>query len=640
MKTIAVILGLLVFLINYSFASNQAQVDLQEGKELFLKCLKCHDGSKASRLSPTHKTKKQWHRYSKNNFNRLKRKMPDLESYAFSNKDLNLIFQYLMANGLDSDNPQTCDGEESISSLPHYKKTKAFIKKKAIPSNFREKRALFKKKASTSNYKRPLDISRARQNSSKYNTEEYEKFNENPFLAAKTNPVSTFSIDVDTASYSNTRRFLNDNQLPPKDAVRLEEFINYFTYEYPQPAKDNPVAIYSEMSSCPWNPEHDLLSLSLQGKTIPKKDLPPANLVFLIDVSGSMKNFSKLPLLKSALELLVKQMRKEDRIAIAVYAGAAGLTLPSTSGNQKEIILNSLNKLEAGGSTAGGAGIQLAYDTGQKNFLPNGNNRIILATDGDFNVGLSSNGALERLIEEKKKSGIFLTVLGFGRGNYKDSKMEKLADKGDGNYAYIDSLREAEKVLVQEMGGTLFTIAKDVKIQVEFNPAKIKSYRQIGYENRQLRKEEFNNDKIDAGEMGSGQSVTVFYELIKAGDKENITPVVELKYQDNIIKRSALESQEIMTVKLRYTKPGETESKLTIVPIPENKIKFAMTSDNFRFATAVTEFGLLLKDSKFKGNASFSKLIERAKSALGKDKEIFRFEFVNLADKARLLNGP
>src|SRR6185436_15561209 len=349
------------------------------------------------------------------------------------------------------------------------------------------------------------------------NTEQYDYTPENNFRSVQNNPLSTFSIDVDAASYSNIRRFINGGSLPPEDAVRIEEMINYFTYDYPAPINGDPFSVYTEPASCPWNKDHILACVALQGKKIATDNLPPANLVFLIDVSGSMMTTNKLPLVKSSLRLLVDQLRQQDHVAIVVYAGNAGLILPSTKGNEKETIMNAINGLEAGGSTAGGEGILLAYKTAKENFHQEGNNRIILCTDGDFNVGVSSDGELVRIIEEKREHGIFLTVLGYGMGNYKDSKMEKLADKGNGNYAYIDNILEAKKVLVKEMGGTLLTIAKDVKIQIEFNPAKVKEYKLVGYENRMLKDQDFNNDKKDAGELGSGHTVTALYEIIPAG---------------------------------------------------------------------------------------------------------------------------
>ena len=350
-----------------------------------------------------------------------------------------------------------------------------------------------------------------------FNTEGYSAIHENGYKDVLNQPLSTFSIDVDKASYSNVRRFINMGQLPPMDAVRIEEMINYFSYDYPEPAGDHPFSVYTELSKCPWNDGHQLFYIGLKGKNMDKKELPASNLVFLIDVSGSMESPNKLPLLKSAFQLLVNELRPADRVAMVVYAGAAGVVLKATPGNEKETILNALNQLQAGGSTAGGQGIMLAYKIAHENFIDGGNNRIILATDGDFNVGASSNAEMERLIEKEREKGIFITVLGFGMGNYKDDKMEIIADKGNGNYAYIDNIQEARKVLVGEFAGTLFTIAKDVKFQLEFNPSRVKAYRLIGYENRLLNDEDFNNDRKDAGEMGAGHVVTALYEIIPAG---------------------------------------------------------------------------------------------------------------------------
>jgi Ca-activated chloride channel family protein len=465
-----------------------------------------------------------------------------------------------------------------------------------------------------------------------YNTEEYQAIEENGFREALKNPLSTFSIDVDAASYSNIRRFLSRGQMPPKDAVRIEEMVNYFTYDYPQPKAIEPFSINTEMSECPWNKKHRLVHIGLQGKEIPTQNLPPSNLVFLIDVSGSMETPEKLPLLKAAFVMLVEQLRPQDRVAMVVYAGAAGLVLPSTSGSHKEEILQAIDRLQAGGSTAGGAGIELAYKIARENFIKEGNNRVILATDGDFNVGVSSNAAMERLIEQKRETGIFLTVLGFGIGNYKDSKMETLADKGNGNYAYIDNIMEARKVLVNEFGGTLFTIAKDVKIQVEFNPAKVKAYRLVGYENRALKNEDFNNDTKDAGELGAGHTVTALYEIIPA-DTDSQLPVSgtdELKYQKNKIAPSAYSSKELMTLKLRYKHPAEEASKLITKELVDENMSLNKTSDNFRFSAAVAQFGMLLRNSEYKGTATYTDVVTLAEGAKGTDKEGYRTEFINL----------
>ncbi len=471
-----------------------------------------------------------------------------------------------------------------------------------------------------------------------FHTEEYDRIYENPFLEVLKNPLSTFSIDVDVASYSNMRRFINNNQLPPPDAIRIEELINYFTYDYPQPSGEHPFSINTEIAPCPWKPEHQLLQIGLQGKKIELENLPPSNLVFLLDVSGSMEAPNKLPLLKASFRLLVNQLRKDDRVSIVVYAGAAGLVLPSTACDEKDKILQAIDKLAAGGSTAGGEGILLAYEVAKEHFIKNGNNRIILATDGDFNIGVSSDAELVRLIEEKRKQGIYLTVLGFGMGNYKDSKMEKLADHGNGNYAYIDNILEAKKVLVSEIGGTLLTIAKDVKIQIEFNPTKIRAYRLIGYENRLLRAEDFHDDKKDAGEMGAGHTVTALYELIPVGVSTHLPKVDKLKYQETQIKKEASQKGELATVKFRYKPPADSTSQLIEMPVFDKEIKLDKTSANFRHAAAVAGFGLLLRKSEFKGNISFEQVLELAKGAKGTDVEGYRQEFIQLIEKCQLLS--
>ena len=471
-----------------------------------------------------------------------------------------------------------------------------------------------------------------------FNTEGYATIHENEFLKATKNPLSTFSIDVDVASYANLRRFLNNGQKPPIDAVRIEEMLNYFNYEYPQPKGQDPFSVNTEIASCPWNEDHKLMHIGLQGKLIPTDDLPPSNLVFLIDVSGSMQDVNKLPLLKSAFKMLVGELRDEDKVAIVVYAGAAGLVLPSTSGNRKENIMNALDRLAAGGSTAGGAGIKLAYDVALENFIEDGNNRIILATDGDFNIGASSNAEMERLIEKKRDQGVFLTVVGFGMGNYKDDKMEILADKGNGNYAYIDNIQEAKKVFVNEFGGTLFTIAKDVKLQIEFNPAKVQAYRLIGYENRKLKNEDFNDDKKDAGELGSGHTVTALYEIIPVGVKsEFIKSVDPLKYQKNEVEKLSYDSRELVTLKLRYKAPDGNKSKLITTPVMDKNKDWENTSDNFRWSAAVAEFGMLLRESQFSQEADISSVIKLAKGAKGDDEEGYRSEFIRLVESSRFL---
>jgi Ca-activated chloride channel homolog len=473
-----------------------------------------------------------------------------------------------------------------------------------------------------------------------HNTENYDFIKENAFLDAQKNPLSTFSIDVDNASYSNVRRFLNQGQRPPADAVRIEEMVNYFNYDYPQPIGDAPFSVTTELSACPWNKANQLLHIGLQGKRVPTDQLPPSNLVFLIDVSGSMFSPDKLPLVKAGLKLLVEELRPQDMVSMVVYAGAAGLVLPSTSGKEKKKIIAALDKLEAGGSTAGGAGINLAYKVAEENFVKGGNNRVILASDGDFNVGVSSDSELQRLIEKKRETGVFLTVLGFGTGNLKDSRMEQLANKGNGNYAYIDNIREAQKVFVNEFGGTLFTIAKDVKLQLEFNPAKVKAYRLIGYENRALANEEFNDDKKDAGDMGSGHTVTALYEIVPAGsDSDSQAGSVDaLKYQKTSLDPKAKRTDEMLTMKLRYKAPDGETSKLLNTTVSSQAIPAVQTSDNFRFSAAVAACGMLLRDSEFKGNSSFPMVLELAKNARGKDEEGYRIEFVNLVKSMGLLS--
>jgi Ca-activated chloride channel family protein len=468
-----------------------------------------------------------------------------------------------------------------------------------------------------------------------FNTEDYDNIVENRFLAATQAPLSTFSIDVDEAAYSNVRRFINNGSIPPAGAVRIEEMINYFDYTYPQPQNDDPFTVNTELSECPWSPQHRLVHIGLQGKEIPVQNLPNANIVFLIDVSGSMQDENKLPLVRSSMKLLADQLRPDDKLAIVVYAGNAGLVLPPTSGTNKTAIKEAIDQLEAGGSTAGGEGIQLAYKVARGNFIKGGNNRIILATDGDFNVGLSSDDELVSLIEKERKSGIFLSVLGYGMGNYKDNKMQQLADKGNGNHSYIDNINEARKVLVSEFASTLFTIAKDVKIQIEFNPAKVQAYRLIGYENRVLAAEDFNDDNKDAGELGSGHTVTALYEVIPVGVKsEFIANVDPLKYQPGKASTTASGGDELMTIKLRYKKPDGEVSKLIVHPVTDSHIDLAGTSDNFRFSAAVASFGMLLRNSEFKQSASFQQVISLAKAAKGADANGYRQEFINLVQAA------
>jgi Ca-activated chloride channel family protein len=471
-----------------------------------------------------------------------------------------------------------------------------------------------------------------------FNTEDYSKIDENEYKDALTNPLSTFSIDVDAASYSNIRRFINNGQLPPRDAVRIEEMINYFKYDYPQPSGRHPFSINTELSVCPWNSDHSLLLVGLQGKILNAEKLPPSNLVFLLDVSGSMNEPNKLPLVKAAFRVLVRQLRSQDRVAIVVYAGRAGLVLPSTSGDEKENILDAIDNLEAGGSTAGGQGIMLAYKVARKNFMKNGNNRVILATDGDFNVGISSEGELVRLIEDERQDNIFLSVLGFGMGNYKDSKMEKLADKGNGNYAYIDDIQEARKVLGEQMAGTLYAIAKDVKIQIEFNPAIVKSYRLIGYENRLLNKEDFKDDKKDAGELGAGHTVTALYELVLSDRKSDVQTIDSLKYQTTVIRPESFREDELSTVHLRYKPPTDTTSILLTTAVKKSTEDVEDASRNLRFASAVAMFGMILRESKYKGNANYDRVLALARESKGTDSEGYNAEFLKLVEACKLLD--
>ena len=462
-----------------------------------------------------------------------------------------------------------------------------------------------------------------------FNTEEYGAIRESGFVSVASTPLSTFSIDVDTASYSNVRRFLGDGLLPLADAVRIEELINYFDYDYPHPAAGEPFSIVTEMGDCPWAPTHQLVHIGLQSKPVETADLPPNNLVFLLDVSGSMSDANKLPLLKKAFALLVEQLRPQDQVSIVVYAGAAGMVLPPTSGLQKAAILDTLSRLEAGGSTAGGEGIRLAYSLAREQFIEAGNNRVILATDGDFNLGVSSEGALVELIERERESGVYLTVLGFGTGNLQDAKMEQLADHGNGNYAYIDGLLEARRVFVEQMGATLLTVAKDVKLQVEFNPLQVKGYRLLGYENRRLRDEEFNDDTRDAGDLGAGHSVTALYEVVPAGSDEPVPGVDPLRYQETA-PRADVAAAEVLTVKLRYKRPDESESRLLARTLAMPEADAPDPSGAFRFAAAVAEFGLLLRDSDYKADADYDLAYERAREALGDDEDGRRSELLSL----------
>jgi len=467
------------------------------------------------------------------------------------------------------------------------------------------------------------------------NTEEYDRIQENGFKSVADTPLSTFSIDVDPASYSNMRRFINRGELPPADAIRTEELVNYFSYDYPKPTGNDPVKITVEAGTCTWNTAHRLVRIGLKAKEIPTEQLPASNLVFLIDVSGSMWGANRLDLVKSSLKLLVNNLRNKDKVAIVTYAGSAGVKLEATSGGDKQKIREAIDELTAGGSTAGGAGIHLAYQIAKKNFISDGNNRIILCSDGDFNVGVSSAEGLEQLIEKERKSGVHLTVLGYGMGNYKDKKIQVLAEKGNGNHAYIDNLQEANRVLVGEFGATLHTVAKDVKLQVEFNPSQVQAYRLIGYESRLLKDEDFNNDAKDAGDMGAGHTVTAFYEVIPAGVKnEYVGKVDDLKYQKK--EKMTLKptgSDELLTVKLRYKVPDKDVSRKMELPFVDNKGD--SVSSDFRFASAVAMFGQLLRDSDFKGTADYDKVIKLAKQGLNNDERGYRREFIRLVEAAK-----
>jgi len=471
----------------------------------------------------------------------------------------------------------------------------------------------------------------------------YDPINDNPFLPVGQNPLSTFSIDVDTASYSNVRRYINQNQMPPRDAVRVEEMINYFTYDYPQPPGNDPIGAAIEAASAPWNPQHRLVRIAIKARDIAAGRRPPSNLVFLLDVSGSMQPAERLPLLKNGIRMLVEQLTGNDRVTVVTYAGTTGVALRPTRGDQKDVILRLIDSLQAGGSTNGGSGIQLAYDQAMANFIPGGVNRVILATDGDFNVGITDRNALLRLIEDKARSGVFLSVLGVGMGNYKDATLETLADKGNGNYAYIDTLNEARKVLVDQMNGTLVTVAKDVKVQVEFNPAVVGAYRLIGYENRALRDEDFNNDLKDAGDMGAGHTVTALYEVVPRGiaiGAPGAPGLDPLKYQEQPAPPPARNaSNETLTVKIRYKEPAGTESKLLSFPLVDREQVFTRAGADFRFAAAVASFGMIMRDSPYKGTATIDSVLSMAEDSMGFDRNGYRREFLQLVQHARQISG-
>jgi Ca-activated chloride channel family protein len=481
-----------------------------------------------------------------------------------------------------------------------------------------------------------------------FQREGYGRIYENEFMAVGANPLSTFGIDVDRASYANVRRFIRDGQLPPADAVRIEELINYFTYDLPNPEGPDLFSVQTEVGPAPWNPSHRLVRIAIQGQRVDTEDLPPSNLVFLVDVSGSMQSADKLPLLKSALQMLVDQMRPQDRVAIVAYAGAAGLVLDPTSGANKETIIEALSRLEAGGSTAGGAGLRLAYDVAQRHHMEGGNNRVILATDGDFNIGPSSDAEMIRLIEGRRDQGTYLTVLGFGTGNLQDAKMEQIADHGNGNFAYIDSAHEARKVLVQELGGTLYTIAKDVKLQVEFNPAHVQAYRLIGYDNRILAAEDFNDDQKDSGDLGAGHAVTALYEVIPVGVDTN-TPIPgldALRYRRTNEAESLRESPEMLFIKLRYKDPTGSRSRLLSHAVRDmaterfsrgGRDRAAHLSTDFTFAASVAAFGMVLRDSEYRGTADLADVARWARSSVGEDLAGYRTEFLRMVEEAQRL---
>ncbi|KAB2913329.1 MAG: VWA domain-containing protein [Bacteroidetes bacterium] len=470
-------------------------------------------------------------------------------------------------------------------------------------------------------------------------SESYAPLIENEYLSPFSEPLSTFSIDVDNASYSNARRMVEGGEKPHKDAIRIEEFINYFDYDYVAPKGNVPFNIYMETASCPWNKNTQIVAIGLQGKEAERSTLPASNLVFLIDVSGSMEEENKLPLVKKTLKLLVDQMGPKDRISVVTYAGAAGLALPSTACSEKQAIKSAIDNLDAGGSTAGGEGLELAYKIAGENYVKNGNNRIILVTDGDFNVGLHSDEDMETLIEQKRKEKVFLTVCGFGMGNYKDSKMEILADKGNGNYYYIDNFKESKKVFVTDLTGTLFTIAKDVKIQVEFNPKFVKAYRLIGYENRKMPPQDFDDDTKDAGELGAGHTVTALYEIIPVGSTQNIEGFFDLKYQETERKTTLKDyGNELLTAKLRYKNPDQDVSKLLVQTLVNSNQSYEKASDNLRFACGVTAYAMLLRDSKFKGDATYTLAKQLLQSTKLNVANGYREELLNLITKTEQLS--
>jgi Ca-activated chloride channel family protein len=470
------------------------------------------------------------------------------------------------------------------------------------------------------------------------NTNEYNKIEDNPFKSAQKEPLSTFSIDVDNASYSQVRYNIERGQLPQKDVVRIEEMINYFDYEYKQPTGEHPFTINTELASCPWNPQNKLVHIGLQGKTLDYQNLKPSNLVFLIDISGSMDEENKLPLVKKSMAVLLNELSEKDKVSIVVYAGSEGLALPATPANQKDKIMEALDNLKAGGGTAGGKGITLAYKIAEENLIKGGNNRIILCSDGDFNVGVSSTAELVRMVEEKRKLDIYLTICGFGMGNYKDGRLEDVAKNANGNYFYIDNLQEAQKVFAKEMRANMFTIAKDVKIQVEFNPKWVQAYRLIGYENRVMANEDFNDDKKDAGELGAGHTVTALYEIVPVGVKSEYFPKTDdLKYQQNQLSNQS-QTNELMTVKFRYKPLKKEESVLITQTIEKNAQDWESTSDNFRFSASVASFGMILRESPYKGKSNYEQILSMARGSKGKDDNGYRSDFIQMVESAKMLD--
>ena len=470
-----------------------------------------------------------------------------------------------------------------------------------------------------------------------FNTEAYDSIEEARFLTVQESPFSTFGIDVDTASYSNVRRFLTNGSLPPTGAVRIEELINYFPYQYTPPQGPEPFAMNAEVAACPWRPEHRLVRVGLKGKVMEYGERPACQLVFLVDVSGSMAGENRLPLVIRSLSALVASLDEQDQIAIVTYAGSSGVALPSTSARQKHTLISAIESLRSGGSTNGAGGIVAAYQLARQNFIEHGVNRVILCTDGDFNVGVTDASSLVELIQKEAQSGVYLSVLGFGMGNYQDARMEQLADKGNGNYAYIDSYAEARKVLVEQMAGTLVTIAKDVKIQVEFNPAQVQAYRLIGYENRALAPQDFRNDKKDAGEIGAGHTVTALYQVVPQGVEFTTPDIPESKYQKPSKPTREALAHELMNVRVRYQPPAGGAATEIEFPIPDSDQRFERASKDFQFASAVAAFGMLLRNSEHKGVATWEAVSEWASTAVSTDPEGYRQEFLTLVDMAKRL---